>query len=292
MEELISPLITGLQPETSRSSYKCVPFNKLAVTAENEELANRELHASNKGLASEDGQSNQHQFTVNDAACISNGVLKMNLGAASPQDQISSGISDVDPEPLQSLARVQRSKSRQQALEARNSAKAEKIYLSLENDFCVNSSLITGSGITSLQLHQIGKSELPQTADFDNESCEVEGAKVHNFESREKSCDIFCGKITRSKKSVQPPSSMRESSHVDSLSSAGKSSGDQNNVCCLESSEQQMEDSDSFGPGMVNSSNQPKQIKTGGRQNDAVSALPSLRVKPYTHILTAIFFMK
>lgn len=140
--------------------------------------------------------------------------------------------------------------------------------------------------IFHLQLNQIHESKLVETADFDNESCEVEGAKAHNYDSKERSSNISSGRITRSRDSVRQPCSMSESSHAGTLAYAGKSSKTDDNVGSLESSEQQIEENyASFGRGFcsgtVGSLPELKQTKVGGKQFDAVSPAPSFRVKPH-----------
>ncbi|KAK3199993.1 hypothetical protein Dsin_023408 [Dipteronia sinensis] len=129
-EELISgPLLPGSQPATLFSSSDLVPYNKPAFISENEEL-----FAGNNTEVTTDGQSDLLQLPIHDAGCDSNGVPELESGATSPQDQRNATVSDINSKPFQSLAMIQRSKSRQRALELRDSAKAAKSCLYVEND--------------------------------------------------------------------------------------------------------------------------------------------------------------
>lgn len=143
-------------------------------------------------------------------------------------------------------------------------------------------------GISSLQPVQIHESELVKAADFDKESCEVEGVKLYDFLSKEKSSSIYYGRIRRPQSSVPQYSSMRESSYAGSLAYSGRSRRTDKNVDCPESGEQKIEENSTslergLGSCMVGSLTQLKQRKVGSRTN-AVSAAPSLRVMPYLHI--------
>ncbi|KAL5831396.1 hypothetical protein ACOSQ4_016750 [Xanthoceras sorbifolium] len=78
----------------------------------------------------------------------SDGVEKPDSSSASsPQDQIEGRILDVSPEPSQSLASFQRSKSRKRALELRNSAKAVRSQLLVDNNAGLFASGKTGRSL-------------------------------------------------------------------------------------------------------------------------------------------------
>ncbi|TXG67969.1 hypothetical protein EZV62_009244 [Acer yangbiense] len=68
---------------------------------------------------------------------------------STPQDQRNAKVSDINSEPFQSLARIQRSKSRQRALELRDSAKAAKSCLYVDNDTRSGSSKVSPVRIIS-----------------------------------------------------------------------------------------------------------------------------------------------
>ncbi|KAL5735653.1 hypothetical protein ACOSQ2_030441 [Xanthoceras sorbifolium] len=280
-EELISgPLLPGSQPVASYSCSDLVPYNKPAVISENEELPdgfNTEVPASSKGFVVADEQSDLLQLPVHDAGFDSTGVPELESGATSPQDQRNARVSDINPEPFQSLARVQRSKSRQRALELRDSAKAAKSCLDVENDICAYSSVVNRSGIATPQSGQVHESELVKPAEVYNGSCEVEEAKICEFQSKEKGITNYSGRTTRSRSSCQQPSSLRESSRMGNPTSVGRSSRGGDNVDGFESSGALIEENLSClrSFGSVGVSSCPQQIRD--QVTDAVSASLSLK---------------
>ncbi|KAJ0046678.1 hypothetical protein Pint_03850 [Pistacia integerrima] len=274
-EKLISGLLfPSPQPANSYSSDDNVPNYKPAILYENEELPDglfTEVHASsNKGLLVA-GQSDLHQFLVSDAGCASNVVLELDSSVISPQSERKTRESDIDLGPLQSLARVQRSKSRQRALELRDSAKAAKNFCS-EKNVSVYSSVNTGSQMATVQAHQVQESEMVKTVDFEKESSKVEEAQVSCFQSKEKSSNIYSGRITRSRSSGQQSSSIKEFSHVGRPTYIGRSSRSNNDIGTAKSSEQQIEE------------NSPLSGKVGGRLTNTLSGSLSLKVKPLQYI--------
>nr|KYP69135.1 hypothetical protein KK1_008320 [Cajanus cajan] len=81
--------------------------------------------ALEKNCDARDRVSNLPDCSVNNVVCASSsGPPELDSVAVSPQNQIEARASDSHHDPALSLARVQRSKSRQRALELRNSAKA------------------------------------------------------------------------------------------------------------------------------------------------------------------------
>ncbi|TXG67968.1 hypothetical protein EZV62_009243 [Acer yangbiense] len=300
-EELISdPLLPGSQPATLCSSSDLVPYNIPAFISENEEL-----FVGNNTEVTTYGQSDMLQSPVHDAVCDSNGVPELESGATSPQDQRNATVSDVNSEPFQSLARIQRSKSRQQALELHDSAKAAKCCSYVENDtnslqpsslressrmgdptsvgrssrgdICAYSCLLNSSGISTPQSGQIHESGLVKPAEVYNESWEVEEAKICDFQGKKKGTTNYTGRITRSRISSLQPSSLRESSHMGDPTSVGRSSRGGKNVDCSKSSRELIEEDlpclRSLGSVGVGSC--PQQV--GGQISDAVSASPRLK---------------
>lgn len=145
------------------------------------------------------------------------------------------------------------------------------------------------AGISPVQTDQFHQPELIKTSNFDSESCEEEGAKVYDFQGKEKSSNIYSVRITKSQSSAQQPSSTRKFSQAGSLVYAGIPGRNNNYVGCPNSSEQLIEkNSVSFGRGgsdLVGSSPQFKQRKDGDRLTDAMSGGSSWRVKPYLYVL-------
>ncbi|KAK3199994.1 hypothetical protein Dsin_023409 [Dipteronia sinensis] len=194
-----------------------------------------EIRNSNKAFDAGDRSSVSLQLP-NDVGGAIDGIEKPDSSSASsPQDQRNATVLDINSEPFQSLARIQRSKSRQRALELRDSAKVAKSCLCVENDICAYSCLLNRSGISTPQygqVHefstplygQVHESGLVKPAEVYNESCEVEEAKVCDFHSKEKGTTNYTGRITRSRISSLQPSSLRESSRMSVPTSVGRSS--------------------------------------------------------------------
>ncbi|KAB2607324.1 hypothetical protein D8674_007041 [Pyrus ussuriensis x Pyrus communis] len=153
------------------------------------------------------------QCPVSNAASSSNSVpqdpRKEDLSNTSPEDQRDARTSDIYHDPALSLARVQRSKSRQKALEIRNSAK-KSFSLDKNNGIGYASGTI-GCVISSLQSDHVDELNLfkpPETSDY---ACEVEETKIGEFRSKERGTSISSGRITRSRSSGQ------QSNHVNKL---------------------------------------------------------------------------
>ncbi|KAB2048996.1 hypothetical protein ES319_A13G147400v1 [Gossypium barbadense] len=115
-------------------------------------------------------------------------------------------VSDICPDPCLSLARIQRSKSRQRALEHRNSAKVCKNVESFDkNDDACNSQNKV-SKIASLMSGPVDKLELIRSGD-NVVSYEVEKEERGQCRSKERSEYFYSGRVTRSS-SVQPSKPM------------------------------------------------------------------------------------
>ncbi|XP_050112546.1 uncharacterized protein LOC126591052 isoform X3 [Malus sylvestris] len=163
-----------------------------------------------------DGVSILPQCPVSNAACSSNGVpqdpRKEDLSNTSPEDHRDARTSDIYHDPALSLARVQRSKSRQKALEIRNSAK--KCFSLDKNNGIGYASGTIGCAISSLQSDHVDELNLfkpPETSDY---ACEVEEAKIGEFQSKERGTTISSGRITRSRSSGQQERSLNVSGSV------------------------------------------------------------------------------
>lgn len=84
-----------------------------------------ERRALEKELNAGVGDYNLPDFSINNGVCASSGPPELDSGAVSPpQNQIEASALEIHQDPALSLAKLQRSKSRQKALELRNSAKA------------------------------------------------------------------------------------------------------------------------------------------------------------------------
>jgi hypothetical protein len=137
-------------------------------------------------------------------------VDELDHSAISPQDPGEKGISDTYHDPALSLARVSRSKSRQRALEVRNSAKAVESCPRDENIVSTFAGGISGSAIASLQSDPVDELVFVNPVDTNNVSCVVEEVKIGDCRSKEDGSNIFTGRLTRSRSSSQQVSSFNE----------------------------------------------------------------------------------
>ncbi|KAM2056299.1 hypothetical protein ACFX16_029126 [Malus domestica] len=164
----------------------------------------------------EDGVLILPQSPVSNAGCSYNGVpqdqRKEDLGNTSPEDQRDTRTSDIYHDPALSLARVQRSKSRQKALEIRKSAK--KSFSQDKNNGIGHASGTIGRAISSLRSDHVDELNLVKPPDTSDYACEVEEAKIREFQSKERGTTISSGRITRSRSSGHQESSLNVSGSV------------------------------------------------------------------------------
>ncbi|XP_068311036.1 uncharacterized protein [Pyrus communis] len=156
------------------------------------------------------------QCPVSSAGCSSNGVpqdqRKEDLGNTSPEDQRDTRTSDIYHDPALSLARVQRSKPRQKALEIRNSAK--KTFSQEKNNGIGHANGTIGCAISYLQSDHVDELNLVKPPDTSDYACEVEEANIGEFQSKERGATIYSGRITRSRSSGHQESPLNVSGSV------------------------------------------------------------------------------
>ncbi|XP_048425405.1 uncharacterized protein LOC125470432 [Pyrus x bretschneideri] len=156
------------------------------------------------------------QCPVSSAGCSSNGVpqdqRKEDLGNTSPEDQRDTRTSDIYHDPALSLARVQRSKPRQKALEIRNSAK--KTFSQEKNNGIGHANGTIGCAISYLQSDHVDELNLVKPPDTSDYACAVEEANIGEFQSKERGATIYSGRITRSRSSGHQESSLNVSGSV------------------------------------------------------------------------------
>ncbi|XP_059441260.1 uncharacterized protein LOC132173702 [Corylus avellana] len=211
-EELISGvLLPRPQPVIPYSSSHCSLYNKPVFAPDNEELRNgmcMQVNASDKGPDAGDRPSSLPQCSVSDAGCAFDCVHELDHTAVSPLDRWEKGIQDIYHDPAPSLARVQRSKSRQRAIELRNSGKAAKSCSRDENIVDTYAGGISGSAISSLQNDHVGESVFVNPVDTTTGSCAMGEVKVGDCRSKVNGNDIFSVRMTRSRSSSQQLSSL------------------------------------------------------------------------------------
>ncbi|PSR85404.1 Leucine-rich repeat flightless-interacting protein like [Actinidia chinensis var. chinensis] len=155
-------------------------------------------------------------------------VPELELGDTSPKGQTEARISNIYTAPDQSLARIQRSKSRQKALELRKTATvaaAARSRLTDENAAGVCSSGIKTLTIASQHLdHDIGLFGLAKYFATVDDDGPVKHA-LGDCHSKEKNSNTYSGRITRSRSSCNLSS--HESRHMElgNSSDIGKEDG-------------------------------------------------------------------
>ncbi|KAF8391681.1 hypothetical protein HHK36_023990 [Tetracentron sinense] len=226
-EELISGLIfPPPRPAIPFSSGHCTHYNKPDVTANNGELSDglfMETCASNKCLDAGDILTDVPKCHLNEIepaqGCTLNGVVDLDPTATSPQDQTDARISDKYFEPCQSLARIQRSRSRQKALEVRHSVRTKfKMHQSNENTTSVCSGRVTRSRFTFQQPNLVKELwELNNSSEIANEShVGVSQEETIGGLNKENGDRVESGKITSPRISCQQPNCVKEFLELES----------------------------------------------------------------------------
>ncbi|KAF8414270.1 hypothetical protein HHK36_002271 [Tetracentron sinense] len=230
-EELISsrllppsrPAIPSSSSHTipSSSSY-CTIYDKPVVTANNGELSDglfMETCASNIYNDAGDRSAVEpkcHKIELFQG-CTLNGVAELDPNATSPQDQTDERISDNYFEPCLSLARIQRSRSRQKALEFRHSVKPKSKKLqSNENSSRAYSGRITRSR-TAFPRPNLVKEllESDNSSKIANKKHVGVSEETRNHPNKENDTMFYSGRITRSRSSCQQSNCSKEFSELD-----------------------------------------------------------------------------
>lgn len=202
-EELISRVCQLHPPPVIPfSSSHCSVYEKPVAAAHNKDLLNdlcAEISAFKKGFYAGDETSVFPLHPIKDAGCASNCILAPELcsmlpegqrdedpSITSPEDKRDARIADTNHEPALSLATIQRSRSRQKALELRNSAKASKCHLADKKNASSNAGGLVDTSISSFQSDQLFGLNLIKPLDTDNETCAAKDLKVGEFLSIEK----------------------------------------------------------------------------------------------------------
>lgn len=184
------------------TSSHCALYKKPVFAAGNGELPNdlsTQVIDSEQGIDAGDGISSLDQCPARDVGCASAGVPELDHAAMSPQDARDIRVPNIYHDPALSLARIQRSKSRQKAIELRNSAKAVQSCSTHEND----AGGISGSAIASLQNDHVVESVSVNPVATNIASCAGEGEKVGDCWSKGNGSKFYSGRITRSRSSSQ-----------------------------------------------------------------------------------------
>ncbi|TKY50795.1 transcription factor jumonji (jmjC) domain protein [Spatholobus suberectus] len=171
-----------------------------------------------------DGVSNLPDCSVNNVVCASSCPPELDSGAVSPQNQIEASASDSHHDPALSLAKLQRSKSRQRALELRNSAKAPKRLSGEDNDAGVCAGAVAGSAPSTEQAEHVMESGMVKDFHSNIQSCSMEEMARCDCVTQKDNESNYSGRITRSKSSSQKFNSLNAAS-----SSVAKGDGSPSN---------------------------------------------------------------
>nr|AMP82904.1 TCM_029457 [Catalpa bungei] len=215
-EELISKLLCPYPQLSIRRSVSRYPvYNNLVVTGDNEEISDgsfMENLAFSNGLNRPDDPAVPALSSEDHAGCALNSVPEPDTSVTSPEGQTDVRFSNVYGAPDQSLAGIQRSKSRQKALELHHSAKAiAKSGLSHESivDPCPSQIKFSLSAI-----NQGGQNELPKMAEpsvIDGQGYGDGDLGEADYPCEEKVMDAYTGRITRSRSYAEVPIFARDS---------------------------------------------------------------------------------
>lgn len=203
------------------SSSHCSVYEKPAAGARSEELLDdlcTEISALKKGFYAADEELVLALHPVGDAACASNHVPAPEVCSTfseGQRDEDPSAMSpDAYPEPASSLAWIQRSRSRQKALELRSSAKAAKSRLQDEN----HASDCAGGSVQSdqrLGLNFVG----PLGTEYDSRA--IEDAKIGDCFHSEIDATVYSSRAA----SLERYDQKRSSLHVGNSSSVVREDG-------------------------------------------------------------------
>ncbi|CAL5210098.1 unnamed protein product [Lathyrus oleraceus] len=178
----------------------CSQYNNLDAVSD--DLRN-EVDAIKKDHDTGGRLSNFPDCSVSNAGCASSGPPELDSVAVSPQNQIEQRVSESFLDPAVSFSKLHRSRSRQKALEQRNSAKASKL-LSVDGDNAGDcTAAATRSAPPSLQEDHIKELSLVNEYHPNNRSCLTEEMRKGGCLTRKDHSSNYTGRITRSKSSSQ-----------------------------------------------------------------------------------------
>ncbi|MED6162188.1 hypothetical protein PIB30_068036 [Stylosanthes scabra] len=229
-DDLVSEVLFSQPPfGVPFSSHRYSLYSNLGVVSEAalcQSGLQNDVHAPREDYNKGDRLSNLPDCSVNNDGCASSGPPELDSGAISPQNQMEPRVSDSFLDPAVSLAKLQRSKPRQRALELRNSAQQLKCRLGDDNNAGICAGTITGSGFSILQADDSEEPELTKDFNSNIQVCSTKEVKSHRQTQTSDKVN-YSGRITRSKRLAQKlnSSNVASSSVVkedDTLNNLGK----------------------------------------------------------------------
>ncbi|XP_010324254.1 uncharacterized protein [Solanum lycopersicum] len=224
-EQLISVNIPR-PPTVRQASARCSLIKRPVVRDDNEEMSQGgflEVPVTNKSFHPEDGSANTAVNPDNNQECSLDTVPEPDVSVNSPLDQtdaiVLNNFNDLDL----SLARIQRSKSRQKALQLRNSAQTEAKDYSSRQKKCV----ITPIGIGLSTSEQVDHNNVSQKL---SEPCVVSSSNGGFRESAERTheeereINVHMGEYSKHKASTKCLEGVNHHVEVDSLTDVAEKS--------------------------------------------------------------------
>ncbi|KAL2473121.1 uncharacterized protein Fot_48857 [Forsythia ovata] len=211
-EELISELLLPHpRPTVGFSTDRDSLYNNPVITEHHGEISDGLF--MEKGFMAQDAPIVAAVSNENHAQCAPNGLPELDVTSTSPDDETDERILNIYNAPDQSLARFQRSKSRQKALEYRSSAKARaKSRLSHENGSDIPPSSMRLSMSASEQNDHVGEPpKLDEPCDISRQSCGDWNFDQANCQSEEKGMNIYTGRTSRPRSSHEVPTFVSDS---------------------------------------------------------------------------------
>ncbi|GLU23957.1 hypothetical protein SLE2022_399310 [Rubroshorea leprosula] len=205
-EDLISELLLPQQQSAIPCpSTSCSLYQQPVVTAGNLQFPDG-LQTGVDVLNEDFDTEILSQCPSDKVGCAPSDKSGLEPSVTSPKDCLGPTISAINADPALSLARIQRSKSRQRALELRSGAKAAKSNSISKSVGACNSQVI-GSRVT---YSQFGMEEvvLDKAVDRDIRNCAVDKENIGPCQSNENCENVYSGRITRSRSSARLPKSV------------------------------------------------------------------------------------
>lgn len=209
-----------------QASARCSLIKRPVVRDDNEEMSQGgflEVPVTNKSFHPEDGSANTAVNPDNNQECSLDTVPEPDVSVNSPLDQtdaiVLNNFNDLDL----SLARIQRSKSRQKALQLRNSAQTEAKDYSSRQKKCV----ITPIGIGLSTSEQVDHNNVSQKL---SEPCVVSSSNGGFRESAERTheeereINVHMGEYSKHKASTKCLEGVNHHVEVDSLTDVAEKS--------------------------------------------------------------------
>ncbi|XP_009784551.1 uncharacterized protein [Nicotiana sylvestris] len=229
-EELISEiLVPRPRPPTVRhASARCSLNKRPVVTDDNEDLSHgtfSEIHTSDKGLYHADGTANKVVDHDNNQEYALKGVPELDVSVNSPLDQRDTRFQNNRNDLDRSLARIQRSKSRQKALQLRNSAQGEVEGCSSQQKNCDAASIGIGLSTPERVNLNYGLQILSEPCVVSNGSGGLRESAERNHEGQERDINLHTGESSKHETSAKQLDCVKShTKKVDSLSDVAEKS--------------------------------------------------------------------